>query len=93
MIRSRKHHQYQSISYGRVKMVYHQIPSLFRCIAHGTLRHKYTTHFVECIKCGMKEFTPKFRVLAKGHTEISMSLMENITKYQIGCTTCSNGWK
>jgi hypothetical protein len=86
----RVYHQFQS-SYGKVKMMYKQIPSRFRCMAHGTLRHKYKTHSIVCIKCGIKEFTQKFAVLAKGHTEMSMSLMENITKYQIGCNTCSNG--
>jgi len=63
--------QFQSISYSRVKIVYKQIPSYFRCIAYGTSRPKYGTHSIVCIKYGRKEFTQIFEVLAKGDTEMS----------------------
>ena len=60
------YHQFQSISYGRVKMMYHQIPSNFRCTAHGTLRYKYETYSIACIKCGAEEFTQKFPSIGQG---------------------------
>ena len=53
-------------------MVYHQIPSHFRCIAHGTLRHKYETYSIVCIKCGAEVFTPKFQVL--GNEDLNQCL-------------------
>jgi len=55
----------------QLKIVSKQVPSHFRCIAYGTLRHKYGTHSIVCIKYGTKEFTQIFEVLAKGDTEMS----------------------
>jgi hypothetical protein len=66
--------QFQSISYGRVKIVSKQIPSHFRCIAHGTSRHRYETHSMVYIKYGAERFTQKFQVLVDGDLNQHLTL-------------------